>query len=84
MKQLYEDLYQTSVENPFHGLNTHAYFLLRVEGNVLFYNTSNQEDMEEISKLGGITHQFLSHRHETGNSLVKIQSQFQSLLCCDE
>ena len=48
MKQLYDDLWQTQVENPFAGLNTHAYFLKCKEGNVLFYNTSHEDDIQEI------------------------------------
>ncbi len=81
MNKIYDDLWQTSLENPFAGLNTHAYFLQRSEGNVLFYNTSNLDDIEEISNLGGISFQYLSHRHESGESLSTIKSTFQSQLC---
>lgn len=81
MKKIYIDLWQTSLENPFAGLNTHAYFLQRNEGNALFYNTSNLDDIEEISNLGGISFQYLSHRHESGKSLSIIKSKFQSQLC---
>ncbi len=84
MKKIYEDLWQTSLENPFTGLNTHAYFLQRSEGNVLFYNTSNLDDIDEISKLGGISFQYLSHRHESGKSLSTIKSILHSQLCSDD
>ncbi len=84
MKKLYDDLWQTTLENPFAGLNTHAYFLKRSEGNVLFYNTSNQYDIEEMSGRGGVTFQYLSHRHESGGSLPTIKSTFKSHLCASD
>lgn len=84
MKKIYDDLWQTSLVNPFEGLNTYAYFLQRSEGNVLFYNTSNLDDIEEISSLGGLTFQYLSHRHESGDSLSIIKSKFGSQLCSDD
>ena len=84
MKKIYNDLWQTTQEHPFAGLNAHAYFLKRSKGNVLFYNTSNPNDIEQISDLGGITFQYLSHRHESGQSLATIKSRFNSRLCADE
>lgn len=63
-------------------LNTHAYFLRRAEGNVLFYNTGNDGDLEEIAELGGIQFQLLSHRDESGPPLNRIKDRFGSKLCC--
>ena len=63
-------------------LNTHAYFLRRPEGNVLFYNTGNDGDLEEIAGLGGLQFQLLSHRDESGPSLNRIKDRFGSRLCC--
>lgn len=63
-------------------LNTHAYFLRRPEGNVLFYNTGNDGDLEQIAELGGIRFQLLSHRDESGPSLNRIKDRFGSRLCC--
>ena len=63
-------------------LNTHAYFLRRPEGNVLFYNTGNEGDLEKIAELGGIQFQLLSHRDESGPSLNRIKDLFGSKLCC--
>jgi hypothetical protein len=83
MKKLYDDLWQTSLEHPFAGLNAHAYFLQRGEGSVLFYNTSIAGDLEEISNLGGISFQYLSHRHESGNSLRTVKAMFDPKLCAD-
>jgi hypothetical protein len=83
MNKIYDDLFQSNVEHPFSGLNTHAYLLLREQGNVLFYNTSNAGNLQKISKLGGIKYQYLSHRHETGHSLSTIKDLFNSKLCSD-
>ena len=63
-------------------LNTHAYFLRRPEGNVLFYNTGDEGDLEKIAALGGIQFQLLSHRDEAGPSLNRIKELFGSKLCC--
>ena len=63
-------------------LNTHAYFLRRPEGNVLFYNTGHDGDLEKIAALGGIRFQLLSHRDESGPSLNRIKDRFGSRLCC--
>lgn len=72
MKQIQPDLWQTEVESPFPGLTTHAYLLVRDEGNVLFYNTSQQADIKQMADLGGVAYHFLSHRDELGASINQI------------
>ena len=84
VKEIFSGVWQTNLENPFPGLNTHAYLNQRSEGNVLFYNTSNESDVKKIQELGGIETQFLSHRHESGKSLMTIKSMFNSKLCASE
>ena len=81
MKQLQEDLWQSTIHS-MGTLNTHAYFLRRPEGNVLFYNTGNEDDLDQIAELGGIRFQLLSHRDESGPSLSRIRDRFGSKLCC--
>ncbi len=80
MRQLQPDLWETEVESPFPGLTTHAYLYQREQGNVLFYNTSNQVELAQFSRLGGLTYQFLSHRDEVGASLVVIRERFEAKL----
>jgi hydroxyacylglutathione hydrolase len=46
MKEIFAGVWQTTLENPFQGLNTHAYLIQRDEGNVLLYNTSNEDDLK--------------------------------------
>lgn len=84
MKRLYNDLWQTNLEHPFPDLNSHAYLLQRKQGNVLFYNTRYEQEIDYIDNLGGIDFQFLSHRHECGSSLAYIRQKFQSQLCVDK
>jgi hydroxyacylglutathione hydrolase len=84
MNKIFDDLWQTKLEHPFVGLNSHAYFLSRENGNVLFYNTSNMNDIEEMLKLDSISFQYLSHRHESGKSLNIIKTILSSRLCADE
>jgi hydroxyacylglutathione hydrolase len=83
MEKIFKDLYQTEKEHPIPdlpGVTAHAYLLIREQGNVLFYNTSHKHELEEIQKLGGITHQFLGHWHESGTSLKTIKQVFGSEL----
>lgn len=80
VKQVLADVWETRVESPFPGLTTHAYFLNRDMGNVLFYNTSQQADIEQMRALGGVRYQFLSHRDELGESVKQIRKQFDAQL----
>jgi len=81
MKQLQEDLWQSTLHRS--GiLNTHAYFLQRPMGNVLFYNTNNKSDLARIAELGGIQYQLLTHRDESGPSLNHIKNLFGAKLGC--
>jgi hydroxyacylglutathione hydrolase len=82
MKQIYPDLWQTHLEHPFPNLTTHAYLLVRREGNVLFYSTGHAADYHHIQELGGITRQYVSHRDEAGPSLIRLKQMFNSTLCC--
>ncbi|MGF1610949.1 MAG: MBL fold metallo-hydrolase [Kiloniellales bacterium] len=82
MKQIYPDLWQTDAEHPFPGLTTHAYLLVRNAGNVLFYSSGHADEHRHIQQLGGITHQYLSHRDEAGPALARIKQLFGSDLCC--
>jgi glyoxylase-like metal-dependent hydrolase (beta-lactamase superfamily II) len=80
MRQIQPDLWETEVESPFPGLTTHAYLYQGEQGNVLFYNTSQQADIEGFAELGGIAFQLLSHRDEVGESLLRIRERFNSKL----
>lgn len=80
MKQIQPDLWETEVEMPAPGLTTHAYLLLRGEGNVLFYNTGHHHEIDKMAELGGVTYQYLSHRDELGDSLNVIRSRFDAKL----
>lgn len=80
MKQIRADLWETDVESPFPGLTTHAYLLIRDEGNILFYNTGHAHELERMAELGGVAYQFLSHRDELGESLNSIAERFGARL----
>jgi len=83
MKQLYPDLWQSSLYSAG-MLNSYAYLLTHPDGNVLFYNTGNEEDLQHIADLGGIKYQLLSHRDEAGHSLKRIRQRFASVLMFSE
>ena len=63
-------------------LNTHAYFLARPTGNILFYNTGNEADLRQMSELGGVAYQLLTHRDEAGPSQARIRDRFGCTLGC--
>ena len=83
MKQLREDLWQTTVSSN-EGVNNAGYLLRRPEGNVLFYNTMTEPDLVRIAELGGIRHHILSHRHEADQGpWARVKQKFGSELCAD-
>lgn len=85
MKQIYPDLWQSAPEHPIAEaphVTTHAYLLLREAGNLLFYSASDPAEHRRVGELGGITHQYLSHRDEAGPALAQIRDTFGSKLVC--
>jgi len=80
MRQVQTDLWETEVESPFPGLTTHAYLLIRDEGNVLFYNTGHLHEIDKMSELGGVAYQYLSHQDELGQSLKVIREKYGAKL----
>ncbi|WP_420590676.1 MBL fold metallo-hydrolase [Bacterioplanoides sp.] len=83
MKQLRPDLWQTSCYQSG-MLSSHAYYLQTEQGNLLIYNTADPSELEQITALGGIDAQLVTHRDEATPSLARIQQQFQSRLFCSE
>lgn len=80
MKQILPDVWETKTESPFPGLTTHAYLMVREQGNVLFYNTGNREEIDAFSELGGVAWQFLSHEDELGDTLGLIGERYGAKL----
>ncbi|OKO77632.1 MBL fold metallo-hydrolase [Bradyrhizobium sp. NAS96.2] len=82
MKQIFPDLWQTRAEHPFAGVTSHAYLLVRDTGNILLYSSGLREEYQHIKELGGVAHQYLSHRDEAGPALAEIKEQFSAKLWC--
>lgn len=81
MRQIRSDLWETRQDSPFPGLRTHAYLWTGGRcGNVLFYSTQSDADFAELRRLGGVAHQYLSHRDEAGPMLGRIGAQFGAKL----
>ena len=81
MRPIRADLWETRVDNPFPGLNTHAYLWTGgASGNVLFYATRTDADFDTIESLGGVAHQYLSHRDEAGPTLALVRERFGARL----
>ena len=83
MKKLCEDLWQSKLYRPFSFLKTQSYLLCTDMGNALLYNTGIEKELDEIERLGGISSQYLTHRHESGKNLKKIKERFNSTLFCE-
>ncbi|WP_278314719.1 MBL fold metallo-hydrolase [Lolliginicoccus levis] len=80
MKQIQPDLWETETEQPFPGLTTHAYLWTSAMGNVLFYNTTHEDELDHMATLGGVAHHYLSHQDEIAPSLRTIKERFGSTL----
>lgn len=81
LRQVAADLWETPTDSPFPGLTTHAY-LWRRDGsaNVLFYSVATDDDLDELAVLGGVDHQYLSHRDEAGPMLSALHARFGTVL----
>ena len=86
MQQIEPDLWQTSPRAVADGVSTRAYLLTKPSGNLLIYNLGeDQEDeLDAIEDLGGVSVQVLSHRDEASPALGKIRSRFASRLAYHE
>ncbi|MCT7661658.1 MBL fold metallo-hydrolase [Mycobacterium deserti] len=78
MKQVLTDLWETRTDSPFPGLTTHAY--LWTARNALFYSPATDADFDELTQLGGVADQYLSHRDEAGPMLQRIADRFGARL----
>ncbi|TQM33577.1 MBL fold metallo-hydrolase [Nocardia bhagyanarayanae] len=80
MRQIAPRLWQTETLSPFPGLTTNAYLWTTPEGNVLFYNTTLTAEFDRMAELGGVAHQYLSHRDEIASSLATVRDRFGARL----
>lgn len=80
MRQITKDLWETDPEYPFPGLSTHAYLWTAPSGNVLFYNTTHDHELDHMAELGGVSRHYLSHKDEIAPSLRTIKDRFGSTL----
>lgn len=81
LRRVAEDLWETSIDRPFPGLTTHAYLWTAAPaGNVLFYSVATDAQFDELDDLGGVAHQYLSHRDEAGPMLGALARRFGSRL----
>lgn len=82
MKQLEPDLWQTEPRAVADGVSTRAYLLTKPSGNLLIYNLGEdqEDDLQAIEQLGGVSVQVLSHRDEASPALHKVRDRFASRL----
>ena len=82
MEQLEPDLWQTSPRAVADGVSTRAYLLTKPSGNLLIYNLGEdqEDDLQAIEQLGGVSVQVLSHRDEASPTLRKVRDRFASRL----
>jgi hypothetical protein len=63
------------------GLTTHAYLWTPPAGDaVLFYAPGSDADFDAVEALGGVGHQYLSHRDEAGPTLALLAGRFGARL----
>jgi glyoxylase-like metal-dependent hydrolase (beta-lactamase superfamily II) len=81
MRQIRDDLWETTTDSPLPGLTTHAYLWTPPGGrNVLFYSVATDADFDRLEELGGVAHQYLSHQDEAGPMLARIADRFGARL----
>jgi hydroxyacylglutathione hydrolase len=81
MRQIRPDLYETDPFSPFDPVHTHAYLWTGgPKGNVLFYNTGNEDDFDAMEQLGGVAHHYPSHQDEFGPMLRAVSERFGAAL----
>jgi glyoxylase-like metal-dependent hydrolase (beta-lactamase superfamily II) len=81
MRPIRADLWEARTDSPFPGLTTHAYLWTGgPDGNVLFYGTQTDADFDDIERLGGVAHHYLSHRDEAGPMLENVRRRFGAQL----
>jgi glyoxylase-like metal-dependent hydrolase (beta-lactamase superfamily II) len=65
------------------SLEIRAFLLQRERGNLLIYRAASIEhETEAISELGGISHQYLNHRHEAAPVCDWVSETFAAPLHC--
>jgi hypothetical protein len=87
MKEVIPGLYASAPEPLGFGpsLEIRAFLLQRDQGNLLLYRSNTLErDVEEINDLGGISRQYLNHRHEASPACDWVASTFGAPLHCHE
>jgi hydroxyacylglutathione hydrolase len=81
MRPIRADLWETRTDSPYPGVTTHAYLWTGgADGNVLFYAPHTDADFDAIEQLGGVAHQYLSHRDEAGPMLARVRERFGARL----
>ncbi|WP_232716415.1 MBL fold metallo-hydrolase [Gordonia metallireducens] len=79
MRQVLPDLWETTTDNPFPGLTTHAYLWMS-DRNALFYSMASDAEFDDLEKLGGVDDQYLSHQDEAGPILGRVEDRFGATL----
>lgn len=84
MERVLPDLWHSEAEPLFGRAKTRAYLVETGGRPVLIYNTSQAAVLDKAEALGGgISHQFISHRHEAARNLATIRRRFGSSLVMD-
>jgi hydroxyacylglutathione hydrolase len=81
MRPIRADLWESRADAPYPGVTTHAYLWTGgPDGNVLFYGTQTDADFDGFEDMGGVGHQYLSHRDEAGPMLARVAERFGARL----
>jgi hypothetical protein len=87
MNEVNPGLYASAPEPLGFGpsLEIRAFLLQRDQGNLLLYRADTLErDVEEINDLGGLSRQYLNHRHEASPACDWVAGTFGAPLHCHE
>lgn len=84
MEMVADGLFRSIIEKPFNNaVTTAAYFLVRPEGNILFYSSAFiEQHFDFMEKQGGVAHQLVNHRDEASGFCDLVAAKFQAPLQC--
>jgi hypothetical protein len=84
---IFDNLFQTKAEHPFHGIETtHAYIVRRPQqDSFIAYSSSFIKDyFDELDLLGTIKYQLLTHRDEASIACNLLRDKYNSKVICHQ
>lgn len=84
IREIYPSLFLLRPENP-KAKTQFTYFLKRPDGNILFATKADASPfVEEVNRLGGVSHMLLGDRHHASPTTAALAKQFGTVLSASQ